>query len=268
MAILPSSDPLNRSPGVLCKSSGLPGGHPVQPRRPRLTSLLVQLVARVTRRLKDTNDDNIVSILQELLDLLQGQNLLGGRPGLLDHVVHNPWGQSTRLRAGAPGGAARRPHPPGSFPAPPRKQPPYRISPVGRCNQKASPCGRSSGSGSRRHRTSWPGPFPQWRRPSPGGLGESACSVPWQPSHTRGPVSCSVHTCQSKPVVRGLFQHGHTSPLGEVQKPSLCSQLRQIQPTGDPSGDARMTSLPPVAHTHQEHADVYTHTHACNWDME
>lgn len=45
-----------------------------------VSSILVLLVGWVTLSLKDPDDDDILSILQELLDLLQGQNLLGGGP--------------------------------------------------------------------------------------------------------------------------------------------------------------------------------------------
>lgn len=216
ISILPSSHPLSRCPGVLYKSSRLPSnlrqpgpGHSALPSGPLLTSVLVPLVGWVALRLKDPNDDDIVSILQELLDLLQGQDLLGGWPGLLDHVVDDPWEQSTRLRGrlGLQGAV------PTALPAPTRTRsfPPhggqrrwqYRIFPVGRCNQRAFPCGRFSGWDSRRRRTSWPGLSLRWRRPSPGGLGESACSAPWRPSHTRGPVSCSVHTCERKQFCQG-----------------------------------------------------------------
>lgn len=45
-----------------------------------VSRILVQLVGRVTLRLKDSDDDDIVPVLQELLDLLEGQDLLEGGP--------------------------------------------------------------------------------------------------------------------------------------------------------------------------------------------
>lgn len=223
ISILPWA--LNRHPGVLCNSS-----NPRRPGRvraglrPLLTCVLVQLVGRVALRLKDPNDDDVVSILQELLDLLEGQDLLGGRPGLLDHVVDDPWEQSTRL-SGAWGFGGT-----GSSPHQAQRRRPYRIFPVGHCNRKPSPCGRSSGSGSRRRRTSWRGLSPLWRRPSPGGSGESAYSAPWQPFHTRGPVSCSVHTCESERLSGACSRVDAASQLREVHTSSLHSWVTSRDP--------------------------------------
>lgn len=62
---------------------------PQESGRAILTSILILQVAWVTDSLKDSKDDYIISILQKLLDLLQGQNLLGRRSRLLNHVVNN-----------------------------------------------------------------------------------------------------------------------------------------------------------------------------------